>query len=183
MSVIWIALVVAPVSGLVGPLLLARLTDKQRRADKLQDWARQDRVAAQAAKAAQLLLERQDAVAAQAAEAAQLLLAANERVAAQSADAFAATQAQLGQIHLLVNSNLTEAQRRELEATVAMLVTMKEVVDLKQQGGIEPSPEALAAIRNTQERVDALTRDLNNKVQQTRVADAQITDLPSQRRD
>jgi hypothetical protein len=141
-----VALIVASV-GVFGQWLLRR-----------QDFARQDQVAAQAAEAARLLLQ------------------ANERRAKQSAQEFAATQRQLAQIHTLVNSNLTEAQGRELEATRAMLITMQEVVDLKRKGGVEPSQEAIDAIDATRSRVDALSRDLAQKVEQTKVADAKAAE-------
>jgi hypothetical protein len=164
MEAVLVALIVAGV-GVFGQYLLRR-----------QDFARQDQVAEQAAKAAELLRTRQDQVAAQAAEAARLLLEANERVAEQSAQAFAATQRQLGQIHTLVNSNLTEAQGRELEATRAMLVTMQEVVDLKRQRGVEPSQEAIDAIAATRSRVEALSQSLAQKAEQTKVADAKAAE-------
>jgi len=164
MEAVLVALIVAGV-GVFGQWLLRR-----------QDFARQDQVAEQAAKAAELLRTRQNEVAAQAAEAARLLLEANERVAKQSAAEFAATQRQLGQIHTLVNSNLTEAQGRELEATRAMLITMQEVVDLKRKGGVEPSQEAIDAIEATRSRVNALSRDLKQKVERTKVADAKAAE-------
>lgn len=173
MDSLWVALLVA----VIGPAVLSFLTNRQRRADKREDWARQDAVAAkvdaaarQAATAAELLRLRQEQVAAQAAEAANLLLAANERVAAAAAE----TSGKLDVIHLLVNSNLTIAQQRELAATTTMLTTMREVVSLKEQLGVTSSTASLEHIRITEERVNALARDLEHKVAQTRVANAKI---------
>src|SRR5687767_9423964 len=78
MDTVWVALLVA----VIGPLLLSWLNGrqqqsklaaehKQRMADKVQDYARQDAVADR-------LLARQNAVASQAAAAAELLLAAQQ---------------------------------------------------------------------------------------------------------
>jgi hypothetical protein len=175
MNGVWVALIVAAFGTVIGPLLIAHLNNRQRVAEKQQDWARQDLVAAkvdkaaeQAAEAAELLRQRQEMVAAQAAEAARLLLAANERVAASAAE----TNGKLDVIHTLVNSNLTAAQQRELAAMMTMLTTMKEVVGLKERLKVTPSPASLEHIRNTQAQVDALSRDLDHKEHQTKVADA-----------
>lgn len=167
---VWVALIVAT-AGVASTLLLSHLQSRQRRREKAEDYARQDAVA-------ERLTRRQDAVAAkvaeaatQAAEAAELLLAANERVAAQTAEADRATQARLQQIHVLVNSNLTEAQERELEATRGTLVSMREVVALSRKLGLEPAPDSLRQIESTEARIDILARNLAHKIQQTAVAD------------
>lgn len=171
MEAVYVALIVA-VAGFLGQWLLKR-----------QEFTRQDQVAAQAAQAAQLLLERQDAaakaareVAAQAAKAAALLLDANERVAKQSATASEATQGQLRQIHTLVNANLTQAQQQELDATRAMYASMQEVVGLKRKLGAEPSPEALEALEVARARIVQLSRDVAHRIEQTEVGERQAAE-------
>lgn len=132
-----VLIVVAMISGVVGPGILALLTTRAQAQARREDWARQDAIADRQEKAA------------------------------------AANGSRLDEIHTLVNSNLTDAQRRELAATQAMLVTMREVVDLKRAGGLEPGPQSLQAIEMTQMRVDALEHDLERKLQQTEAAAAQ----------
>jgi hypothetical protein len=92
-------IIVAVIVSTTGPLLLGYLTDRARRRDKKEDYARQDIVADRAEEAARLLLEE------------------NKRVA----EATAQTQGQLQEIHTLVNSNLTAAMQAELSACEALL--------------------------------------------------------------
>jgi hypothetical protein len=124
----WTPLLVAA-GVILGPLLLAYLNGRQRRAEKADDakqrqaekaedyarqdlvaerlTSRQDEVAAQAAEAAALLVERQDAAATKAAEAARLLLAAQkasiertDEVARLAAEAARMTSAKLDSIEV-----------------------------------------------------------------------------------
>lgn len=127
-------IVVAVISGVVGPGVLALLTTRAAAQARREDWARQDAVAARAK-------ERDES-----------------------------NRVRLDQIHLLVNSNLTEALRRELFATEAMLVTMREVVDLKRRGGLAPDPASSAAIHATEERVGEMKRSLEAKIASTDAA-------------
>ena len=162
-------LLVALVVAVIGPVLLAYLTNRSRRQDKQEDWARQDAVAAQAAEAARLLLERQDAVAAQAREAARLLLDSNERVA----ETAAVTNGKLDVIHTLVNSNMTAAMQAELDATTRELAMMREVIALNKAAGRQPSTDALAAIESTTHKIRELEAALADRLQQTHVVEAQ----------
>ncbi len=157
---------IAAIAGLgtvASPLILSYMSNRQRRAEKLEDWAREDRVAAQAA------------------EAARLLLAANERVARTAADTnarvartAARTDAKLDAIHTLVNGGLTAAIQAEYNATVRQLALMREVVELRRVAGrtpSEPSPEAVAAIEATAARVDELRTALADRAAQTDIAE------------
>ncbi len=142
---IWLALIVAVpaiVTGAIAPLATVLITNRSRRKDKEQDWA------------------RQDAVAAQAAEAAKLLLAANERVA----ETTATTNAKLDVIHVLVNSSMTAAMQAELDATVRELAMMGEVIELKRANGHEPSIAALAAVKTTELRIGELKATLADRM-------------------
>lgn len=125
-----VLIVVAMISGVMGPGILALLTAHSQRQARREDWARQDVIADRQEKAA------------------------------------AIANARLQEIHTLVNSNLTDALGRELAATQAMLVTMREVVALKRERGFEANPESLQAIEMTATRVAALQRDLDHRIGQ-----------------
>lgn len=104
--------------------------------------------------------KRQDEVAARAEQVAQRLLASNER-AARSATA---TNQKLDVIHGLVNSNLTSAMQAELDATIRVLLLMREVVALKRAAGQEPSPEAIGAIKATEAKIEELTVVISDRL-------------------
>jgi hypothetical protein len=151
-SQLWIAVVVA-LSSTLSPLLLAWLVNRNSQSIKAQDWARQDVVAAKAAHAAELLLNRQNAVAKQADLVATTLQASN-----------VVTNTKLDVIHTLVNSNMTAAMQAELTATERELAMMKEVGQLNQAAGREPSVESLAAIKSTQDRIGELQAALEDRL-------------------
>jgi hypothetical protein len=147
--------IIAAIAGMgtvFSPLILAHMAARQRRAEKQLDWAREDRVADQAA------------------EAARLLLAANERVAKTAA----VTNAKLDVIHTLVNSTLTAAMQAEYDATVRTLALMREVAALKQAAGQEPTDETAVAIDAMQARVTELKVAVDDRLTQTAVADQQL---------
>src|SRR5689334_17347415 len=102
-----IALIVG-ISSLSSPLILSWFSSRQRRREKKEDYARQDIVAAKAAEVARLLLEQQQKAAVKAEE----------------------TTGKLDTIHTLVNSSLTKAMQAELDATIAQVALMKEILDL-----------------------------------------------------
>jgi hypothetical protein len=151
----------------VVPIFLAILTNGARRAEKIEEYARQDlvtartqEVAKQAAEAASLLAARQDDAAAQAAIAAKLLLAANERVAASAK----ATNNKLDTIHTLVNSNMTAAMQSELDATVRELAVMMELIELKKGMGTHPSVDTLAALKSANDKIVELGAVLRDRL-------------------
>jgi len=143
MESVLIAFIVA-VASMLSSLLLATLTNRQRRREKLEDYA------------------RQDAVADKAAEAAKLLLAANERVA----ETAKITNGKLDVIHTLVNSNMTAAMQSELDATVREHAMMVEVVALKRNAGQEPNVTSLAAIEATERKIAELQAALRDRLKQ-----------------
>jgi len=120
---------------------------KAIRESKLEDWAREDQVAAKAAEAAKLLLEQNKVV----------------------ADAAATTNAKLDVIHVLVNSNMTAAMQAEYDATVRELAMMREVARLNRIAGTEPSVEALAAIDATAVKIAELKATLSDRLKQTEI--------------
>jgi hypothetical protein len=160
-----IALIVA-VSSAISPLILSILSNRSRRAEKLEDYARQDAVAAKAEEAAKLLLERQKATASDAATVARKLLDANDRVAdaAQVAvETAQVTNTKLDLIHTLVNSNMTAAMQSEFDAVVRELAMMREVITLNRAAGREPSLDTLAAIKSTEDKITELRAALADR--------------------
>lgn len=151
MEPIWLALIALVVTVVtVGtPVLTIFITNRNAAAIKKEDWERQDKVAAQAA------------------EAARLLLASNERVA-RTAEF---TNGKLDVIHTLVNSNFTAAMQAEYDATIALLTTMQEIVELKRKAGDEPSPETIAAIEATKAKIAKLRIALDERLRQAKLAE------------
>jgi Na+-transporting NADH:ubiquinone oxidoreductase subunit NqrC len=155
-------IIVAVISGtmaILGSSVPVFLNNRAQRAARLEDWARQDQVAA-----------RVEAVAEKAAEVGDQVANRVEAVASKAAEVAAANTSRLDQIHTLVNSNLTAALQRELDATVVMQVALREVVALKRERGLEPDPESLAVLEDTRRRIEQLTRELEYKVKQTEAA-------------
>lgn len=146
-----VALLVA-FTSIVSPMLLAWLTNRQRRQEKIEDYARLDVVAAQAAEAARLLVQTNKAVA---------------EVGAQAAIAAQGTNDKLDTIHVLVNSNMTAAMRAELDARKAQLVVMEEMMALNLGVGREPSPAATAAIDGLAHQIDELAANLDDRLSQS----------------
>lgn len=171
-------------TGIIAPILISYMDTRARRADKAQDWARQDAVAAQAREAASLLLERQEAVAAQAREAAKLLLASNERTEGYAVDQLKATTAgaqetadkldtiktQGEMIHKLVNSQLSAAIQAERDALAGQLVALKDLVKIRKLGGILPSAESLEVINVIEKRLLELESTLDKREKDTTAA-------------
>jgi hypothetical protein len=112
-------------------------------------------------------------VADQAARAAQLLIESNQRIAEQARITGLSTMTRLDEIHTLVNSNMTAAQERELAATRAMLVSMREVISLKEDRGIPVSDETNVIIAEVEKRIKEMANDLRYKKQQTDLANLQ----------
>ena len=162
-SAIFLGLIVAA-SSTISPLILSYLTARGRHNERLEDFARQDAVAAQAAEAARLLSNRQDAAASKAADAAKLLVVNTAKVA----ETAKITNIKLDVIHTLVNSNMTAAMQAELDATTRELAMMGEVIELKRVAGREPNVQALAAIEATKSRISELTAALADRLKQSK---------------
>lgn len=126
----------------LAPVVLMWLTSRERRREKLEDYARQDKVAAQAAEAAQLLLQQ------------------NGKVAA----AAVTTNTKLDEIHAAVNSNLTRAVQGELEAKEQALILMVEIMELKAATGTIATKDVLEMIKVAQERIAELKQALGRRL-------------------
>jgi hypothetical protein len=139
----------------LAPIVLMWLTSRERRREKLEDYARQDKVAAQAA------------------EAAELLLAANVKVAATAAATVANTNQKLDEIHVAVNSNLTKATQGELEAKEQSLILMVELMELKTAAGTLPTVDVLETIDRAKMRIAQLQHALGPRLVEEAQAQAQ----------
>jgi hypothetical protein len=154
-------ILVAMIAGVLGPGVLAYITGRQRRSEKLDDYARQDKVAAEAAAAAQNLQISQAALAQQAADASTLAAtqaaeAARLLVVSNAAQATAAkeTSEKLTVIHGLVNSSLTEAISSELASTRRELVLLKRA---------RRTAESRKAIEVAETRIAELTLTISDR--------------------
>jgi hypothetical protein len=160
-----VAMIVA-VAGLLGPLLLALITNASHRRDKKQDYQRQDAVAAQAATAARLLKEQQERLADRVAVVSTNLRNSDQKVAdtaAAAAETAQITNKKLDVIHTLVNSQMTAAKQAQFEAVTRELAMMREVIALHQAAGRSPSIETLATIKATEEMVAELQAELADR--------------------
>ncbi len=188
-TAILIAAIVAT-GSVCSPILLSLLNGRQRRQERLEDYARQDAVAAKAAEAAALLKAEQaattakvDAAAVQAQEAARLLKIEQITTAAKADTAIdlmaesnrAAAErtkiqnAKLDQIHSLVNSNLTEALESELDAHKTLLAVLL-VLAAKEDG----NAEALVRIDATRAKIAELQAKLSDRLNVTKQAAARL---------
>lgn len=150
-------IIVALIAGVLGPTVLAFITGIQRarddrraadirREERLEDYARQDAVAAQAEKAVNLLQESQ----------------------AKIADVAHTTNGKLDVIHTLVNSNMTAAMQAELDATVRELALMHEIIEMKRKVGSEPMADSISALALTEARIIELQNNLNDRNRQNK---------------
>lgn len=100
----------------------------------------------------------------------QLLLSNNDILTQTSKSSFD-TARSLKAIHTLVNSNLAEAKKRELDATRATLKSMREVVTLKEGQDIVVSVSTRATIDQLEERIAELLLAQAHTQEQTAIAD------------
>jgi ABC-type multidrug transport system fused ATPase/permease subunit len=171
MNPVWIALIVA-IPAMLSPVLMAWMTNRNRRQEKQEDYTRQDQVAATAAESARRLDDNQAKaqealriVAAKAEETARLLKENNKA----QADAAVVTQGQLKQIHTLVNSNMTAAMQGQYDATERELTMMLEVIALKKAAGHEPNIETLALVEATKGKISQLSAAITDRATQAAI--------------
>lgn len=150
----------------------------ERREDQRLAFARQDQqaadlreVAAQAAKAAELLAEQNREIAAGTAEVARLAKANNVVVAANAAE----QKTQLQSIHTIVNSSFTVLAEQLLSTTEEKLALQLEVADLRGQLGTSASVEVLALIESTRARITEMKASLADRVEKTKDAETKAS--------
>jgi hypothetical protein len=143
------------------PLILAYKTDRSRHRDKLEDYARQDAVAAQAAAAAALLAKAQQATTARTDEVA--------RIAAETASS---TDRKLDEIHVLVNQKLTDVTANALAASRALLPFLQQAVELQVNAGQQPSRESVQQLADTQNAIVNLEANLQIRAENQAAVEA-----------
>jgi hypothetical protein len=178
-----IALIVGCAS-LTGPLLLNALNSRslakakavetrERIAEKLEDYRRQDEVAArvdaaarQAAEAAALLLDRDERQAeeAEAARIAAVEVARLAQIRGESTDnQLQQLHDQATEIHGLVNSQLSSALANELAAVVDRVAVMREIINLNKKNDIQPTSETIEALKMADARIKELRGQLEER--------------------
>lgn len=167
-------------SSITAPLIINYLTQRSRRAEKAEDYRRQDEVAKraeaaakrvsevaeQAKRAADLLQKRQDAAEAATEVAKEDLIAANEILRKETRRAASIVNDKLDQIHTLVNSNLLEAKQDRLTAHRALIVALKAMPDQS-----KADQNRIAILEATAVEYEA---EIADRKRQTAVADAQV---------
>jgi len=183
----------AVVTSVLVSLLLLYLTARTRRADRQEQYRREDQVAAAVNAAAEAQrIQAEDAaalvrkVADDAAGAAQKLhdaqaetIARTNEVARLAAQQAAQTNGtldgintQLGQVHTLVNQRLTDITERALAATVALLAARQEMATRTIEGGGRPTAAALDLIEETRREIADLQNNLAARAVQQATVDA-----------
>jgi hypothetical protein len=154
MEALWIVIATA-LSGLLTLLITGWQNGRSKRAERSEkvadreaEWARQDKVADRL-------------VAAQTAA-----TQAAEKVARTAATTAKDQGQKLDQIHTLVNSNMTTAMENELASYQALLALLKKESP--------PDEETKGAIKATEERVEKLTVELDDRLRATEKAAAQL---------
>ncbi len=84
--------------------------------------------------------------------------------------------AQLTEIHTLVNSDMTAARQELLDQTEITLMMLRRVVEEARREGIEPDPDDVAAVVKTERRVKAMRGVLADRLAQQLVVEAQQRD-------
>jgi hypothetical protein len=102
------------------------------------------------------------------------LIQTNAAIADEAHKTRVETTARLDAIHTLVNSNLTAAQERELSMARALVISMGEVISLKEDRGIPIAKKTRDVIRELENRIEDMAADLAHKKQQTFLAENEL---------
>jgi hypothetical protein len=98
-------------------------------------------------------------------------IAVDKELLAHSKETAARNALALGEIHTLVNSNLSKSQQAELDATRRDLTSLEELVDLKRSQNLRVSDESLTIIEQVKDRINELSKELDHRGSQTELAD------------
>ena len=153
-------LAVAIVVSVIAPLITGWVTNRLRRAEKQEDWARLDKVAADAKKDRDQASKEREEVRLRAEEAADLLAESNTKAEERAAN----TDTKLEVIRVDVNSNMTAAKKLALDSMVRELAALKEIVRLNRAAGNEPDEAAIAVIAATEDAIGALGAELRDRL-------------------
>jgi hypothetical protein len=155
--------VLAVFSSVTAPLILAHRTERMHREDLLEEYERQDEVAAQARAANATMLAQQQL----AAEAARL----REET---SHDLLRRINAQADRIHTLVNSDMTAVRQEELDQAEAMVMVLERVLGVAVSKGVEVEPEDVSALEEARTHRDKLQQVLADRLQQLRESEESL---------
>lgn len=144
--------VLAIFASITAPMILAWRTAVMAREDREADWARQDKIAAEAKAASENVTAQ--------------LQAAEEHASAAEEK----THEKLDIIHVLVNSNMDAAMQAELDAVRRELAMTREVVALTRAAGREPTVKLLGAIEAAELRITTLEAQLAERKKAAREA-------------
>lgn len=180
----YIPLLLAVVTAVVAPCLLAYLNSRNTRAEKLADaiqhrvdqeadWARADALATRTETTAIALAAKNEATtkaaAAQLAEQQEnVAQEMREHEASKAEKVLATSQAVTGKlevIHKLVNSNMTAMMQQALDAMIRELALLHELIDLKRSIKIEPTEAVLATVTATEERIAEMHAAIADRLQ------------------
>lgn len=160
-------ILVALVVSVFAPLVLAMVTGNQQRKSKKQDWDRQDELTARAEASA----EKIAAATALLSKKAEVIAVKVEEVAVAAVEAHSETSDQLGQIHALVNSDMTAARQELLDQTRVTLAMLKKIAAADAAAGHPISPEDTQVIADTEKRIITLQAILVDRQTQQSKAD------------
>ena len=139
-----------------GPIFLSWLQGRQRKAEKEQDYARQDKLAAEVKSSA-------DAVAIKVEDAAKLLIVSQNQASKAAEEvkntlerSTTSTNVKLDVIHRLSNSALTSAFKNELAGLSREVIILYEMADLKKAQGIQANGRTEDAIAVANIRIEEL---------------------------
>ncbi len=161
-NTVLIALIAAGAPALVTWLTI-RANGRERRKDQDKTWARDDKVAEQAAEAARLLLAAQKES-----------IARTDAVADHVAASTSSTSAKLEVIKTLVNSHMTAALLTALDASRSELVTLLKMADMQRMHGDAVPDDQAGEIAALRRKVGEMSAAMQEREEQTRVADTQI---------
>jgi predicted nucleic acid-binding Zn-ribbon protein len=163
---VWLAIIAAfsAALALISPIILAALTNRARRQEKEQDYARQDAVAKAAKDSADAAKKAAEEVAAKLETTANTT---NEKLSTTNEKLETLREGQ-DVIHTLVNSNMTAAMQSELDTTRRTRVLMSELIELKKTSGHEPSTEALAELKTIDAKITELQANVTGRMEQAK---------------
>jgi hypothetical protein len=157
-------LAVAIVVSVIAPLITGWVTNRLRRAEKREEWERQD-----AREAAER--HRQEEVARRLQAEQERIREAADRAADEAAIDRAATASQLMQIHTLVNSDMTAARQELLDQTRLLVNMYRRTIEEEEAAGRTPLPDDVKALADAVARAEELQGILADRLAQQRIVE------------
>ena len=143
------------VTAIGAPMLLARQLNKQHQEERQEDWDREDLVAKRLEQAGKELRDGVDEVARKAEEATTAVDAKMDALALN-----------VEKVHELVNSNVTNEQRRALVLALSNVTQMELLIDANRKLGTSPTVKVLASLEAAKSSVEELQASLLERERQ-----------------